>query len=217
MKDTMLLFDLDGTLWDSSAEVAYTWNQIIQKYLPGTVPLTGELIRSVMGKTMDEIADVLMPGVDPDKRKPIFDECMKYENDYLRENGASLMKGVTEALDELKASGYSMAVVSNCQCGYIPSFIKSMNMSGYFCDYEEWGRTGLSKAENIRIVMARNGFEKGIYIGDTQKDGDSARAADTLFVHAAYGFGTDSMPDAVIHSMSELPGVISGLTKDNIC
>ena len=210
----MLLFDLDGTLWDSSAEVAYTWNHILQQKMPGTMLLTAEIIRSVMGKTMDEIADTLLPGVDPEERTPIFDECMNYESEYLTEHGASLMNGVTETLQELKTSGYSMAVVSNCQTGYIPSFFHSMKMDDFFCDYEEWGRTGLSKAENIRLVMERNGFKKGIYIGDTQKDGDSARAAGTLFIHAAYGFGTDNAPDAIINDMIELPATVLRLTEN---
>lgn len=214
MKDTMLLFDLDGTLWDSSAEVAYTWNQVLQKRLPGCRLLTARDIQSVMGKTMNEIADTLFPDLDPEKRTPVFDECQDYENEYLSIHGATLMNGVRETLDELKDAGYKMAVVSNCQKGYIPAFLQSMKMSDHFCDYEEWGRTSLPKSDNIRLVMKRNGFNKGIYIGDTGKDGDSARAAGTLFIHAAYGYGTDSAPDAVIHDFSELPEAVSGLTGD---
>ena len=31
MKDTLLLFDLDGTLWDSAPAVAEAWNEIFQR------------------------------------------------------------------------------------------------------------------------------------------------------------------------------------------
>lgn len=216
MRDTMILFDLDGTLWDSSGEVALTWNDILQKELPGTALLTADDIKSVMGKTMNEIADALFPDLGEEDRSVVFEDCMRHENEYLSENGAVLMKGVRETLHELKDRGFLMAVVSNCQSGYIPAFIRSMNMSEFFCDYEEWGRTGLPKSENIRLVLQRNGFEKGIYVGDTQKDGDSARAAGVPFIHAAYGFGTDSAPDGVINEMSELPGIVTDLIKGNL-
>ena len=81
----------------------------------------------------------------------------------------------------------------------------------YFIDYEEWGRTFLSKAENIKLVMGRNGEDKGIYVGDIQKDSDSAHAAGVPCIYAAYGFGEISDAIATINSFDELPAVLEEL------
>ena len=107
--------------------------------------------------------------------------------------------------------GVKMAVVSNCQEGYVKAFLDSMDMWKYFVDYEEWGRTFLSKADNIKLVMERNGEDKGIYVGDIQKDCDSAHAAGVPCIYAAYGFGEISDAEGRIDSFSELPGVLKEL------
>ena len=101
-----------------------------------------------------------------------------------------------------------MAVVSNCQEGYIPAFIESMQMQKYFSDYEEWGRTGMEKADNIRLVMERKGAGKAVYVGDTQRDSDSAHEAGIPCIFASYGFGHIGDADAVINSFDELPDAL---------
>ena len=203
-KDKMLLFDLDGTLWDSSREVADSWNVILKEQLPELAHLTKEDIMSVMGKTMEEIAKTVLAGYQGDDARQVFKNCEIYENEYLYEHGATLFPQVRETLTALREAGYDMAVVSNCQTGYITAFYHSMEMEDLFCDMEEWGNTGKSKAENIRLVMERNGYEKAIYIGDTEKDEKAARGAGIAFIHAAYGFGEAASPDAVIASIDEL-------------
>ena len=80
-----------------------------------------------------------------------------------------------------------------------------MDMSGYFIDYEEWGRTGLLKADNIRLVMERNGIDKAVYIGDIQKDSDASHEAGIPCIWAAYGFGDICDAEGKIDSFSELP------------
>jgi phosphoglycolate phosphatase len=90
-----------------------------------------------------------------------------------------------------------------------------MDMHKYFSDYEEWGRTGLLKADNIRLVMERNGDDSAVYVGDIQKDADAAAEAGIPCIWAAYGFGHIKEPAGVLNSFTELPAVIDALRAEN--
>lgn len=204
-KDVLILFDLDGTLWDSARPVAESWNEIFQRENPSLPLLTAEDIHRVMGMTMKEISEVLQPMMDPGRRDQIFDECCRHEVEYLYTHAGELYPRLRETLEELRGMGYDLAIVSNCQRGYVEAFLHSSGMGDLFIDYEEWERTGLPKGENIRLVMERNGYQKGIYVGDTRKDQEAAQMAGIPFIHAAYGFGETEAPEGVIQALSELP------------
>jgi len=208
MKDRMIMFDLDGTLWDSADNVAVSWNIIIDGAGISRIPLTGDDIRSVMGKTMEEIAEILFPGLDEGVRREVSLKCQEYENEYISVHGGDLFEKVRETLSEMKSAGWRMAVVSNCQTGYIPAFLKSMEMQDFFEDYEEWGNTLMPKAYNIRLVMQRNGITDAVYVGDTAKDKEAAEGAGIPFIFAEYGFG--DIPDANlrIKSFGDLPATV---------
>ena len=211
MQDTLLLFDLDGTLWDSAPAVAEAWNEIFQRECPGLKLLTVDDIHGVMGMTMKEISLALYPDVNMPRRDEIFDICCRYEVEYLYTHCGTLYPDFRTVMETLKAQGYGLAVVSNCQTGYVKAFLVSSGAADLFIDYEEWERTGLTKGENIRLVMERNGYTKGVYIGDTKKDREAALQAGIPFIHAAYGFGEAGSPDGVIHALSDLPAEIARL------
>ena len=97
-----------------------------------------------------------------------------------------------------------MFIVSNCQSGYIELFLKKTGLAPYVTDTECFGDTGMKKAENIRLVVARNGLQQPVYVGDTKGDEEAAHAAGVPFVHAAYGFGRAVQPEAVIGTFSDL-------------
>lgn len=207
----MIIFDLDGTLWDASAPVAESWNIRIEQVTGKPGWLTSADIAGIMGLTMTQIADKLFSDIAGDERYELMHECEVFENEYISEHGGTLFPEVRETLQKLLDAGAKMAVVSNCQEGYIPAFIKSMKMQKYFVDYEEWGRTHLSKAENIRLVMERNGADKAIYVGDIQKDANSAHEAGIPIIFASYGFGEIKDAEATVRSFDELPGLLKSM------
>lgn len=88
-----IIFDMDGTLWDSAAGVAESWNEAILAYGYERKPLTAGDIQSVMGKTMEDIADILFPELNVMQRKELLDLCCRLENDYLRRHGGVLYPG----------------------------------------------------------------------------------------------------------------------------
>lgn len=199
-----IIFDMDGTLWDSAANVAKSWNLAIEESRMTDVHLTEADIKSVMGKTMDTIAAVLFPSLSEEVRSELLSKCCGVENDYLREHGGVLYPDLEETLKVLKEK-YPLYIVSNCQSGYIEAFLEYYGFGKYFEDIECYGNNLLQKGENIRLLADRNHLEKAVYVGDIQGDYDSSCQAGVGFIHAAYGFGTINTDVPAIHSFKELP------------
>lgn len=204
---TGVLFDLDGTLWDSSREVTESWLLALTEYPKLKEGITREAISSVMGKTMTEIADILFAGLPSKERLKMLEHCMKVENEYIASHGGQLMEGLEETLKQLKKQ-YHLFVVSNCQTGYIEAFFRYHKLDGYFDDYESFGGTGRPKGENIRLVVERNHLDAAVYVGDTQGDLDAASYAGIPFVHARTGYGCVRKAVPYIESLPELPGML---------
>ncbi len=205
-----ILFDLDGTLWDSSANVIEAWNKCIADNSDLKITVTQSDMRGFMGKTLEAIADLLFPMLPQAERLTLIRKCTDAENAYLSSHRSFYFPAERETLEELHKD-YLLAVVSNCQDGYIQLFLDQCGFGELFSDFECAGRTGLDKSENIRLVVQRNGLERAVYVGDTGLDGESAQKAGIPFIHAAYGFGTFDAPDARINAITELPAAVAKL------
>lgn len=199
-----VIFDLDGTLWNAAGSACDIWNRVLEKHGDITVRVTREMVKSVMGKTIKEIGECLLPELSAEAREEITDEFEKEEVRYLEENGAVLYDGMKETIASLYEE-FELYIVSNCQDGYVPAFLHAHDMERYFRDIEMSGRTGLDKGNNIRLLMERNHIKSAVYVGDTQGDEKAAEDAGIPFIYAAYGFGNAVSPDAAVDSIKELP------------
>jgi len=200
-----IIFDLDGTLWDSTEEVAFSFNKVLKEKYPNvTDEVTASKLQSLFGKHLYEIAEKLFLSVPKEMSHQIIDDCCAYETVYLAENGAKLYDGLEEVLQELSKK-YRLFIVSNCQEGYIQCFFKAYpHLEKYFIDYEYPGRSGKLKADNIRLVIERHHLQHPVYVGDTAGDADAAKEAGVPFIYARYGFGNVAEYDDVIDSLREL-------------
>lgn len=202
-KNLSIIFDLDGTLWNSTGCACDIWNRVLEKHNDISFRMTKEKAEQLMGKTMEEIGKILFPELNDEARNAIVNEFGEEEVKYLTENGAVLYEGLEDTLNTLSQQ-YKLYIVSNCQDGYVPAFLHSHKLERYFTDIEMSGRTGLDKGNNIKIIMERNHIESAVYVGDTDGDEKAARFVGIPFVYAKYGFGEVTSPDAIITNISEL-------------
>ncbi|MGN0378338.1 MAG: HAD family hydrolase [Butyrivibrio sp.] len=200
-----IIFDLDGTLWDSSKEVAYSWSEAIKERPDVTKEITTDQIQSVMGKTMTDIADILFAEYDKDFRMELLDYCMEKELDYIRKHGGQIFDGVEDTFKTLREKGYCLYIVSNCQVGYIESFLDYYKLWDYIDDIESYGGTGQGKDYNIKLVVERNHIDRAVYVGDIESDYVSATKAGVPFIHARTGYGSIDADVPYITALSELP------------
>lgn len=202
-----IIFDLDGTLWDSTGCVCAIWNRVLNKYEDISLTITQEIVSKMMGKTMNEIGKTLFPNLTEERRQQIIADFGNEEVNYLSQKGAVLYESLEETLKILSLD-YNLYIVSNCQDGYVEAFLHAHQLKSYFKDYEMSGRTGLDKGHNIKLIMKRNTIDQAFYVGDTEGDEEASRFAGIPFIYASYGFGKAKYPDMIIHSIKELTKVL---------
>lgn len=204
MQYESLIFDIDGTLWDSRALVAEGYNIQLEKEGLQHLFVTAEDLRPLFGKVMTEIADHIFASIDPKERYDLMERCMDTENKYLFENECKIgYPNVKETLAAL-SKRYRLFIVSNSQCGYPELCIEKLGLTDYIEGHMCFGDTGTSKGKTIRTLMEKHNITSCIYIGDTQGDLEACEEAGIPFIFAAYGLGRAERYDARIEKIEDL-------------
>ena len=199
-----LIFDIDGTLWDSRELVAQGYNiqlraEGLEKYC-----VTAQDLKPLFGRVMTEIADALFPFLPEGERYGLMERCMATENRFLHDNPCHIgCPKVAQTIHALSKK-HRLFIVSNSQRGYPDLCIEKLGLDedirGHLC----FGDTGTSKGKTIRALMERYHIENCAYVGDTQGDYEATLEAGIPFIWAAYGFGTPAGFDARIDAFSDL-------------
>ncbi|MBO5371987.1 MAG: HAD family hydrolase [Lachnospiraceae bacterium] len=208
-----IIFDMDGTLWDSAENVAISWEEAVKQELGDLRKITTEDVKSVMGRTMVQISEILFPMLGKKEALALMDICCDAENEYLQKHGGILYPRLENTL-QILSEHYPLYIVSNCQCGYIEAFLEYYKFGKYFLDIECFGNTQMCKGDNIALLARRNDLDKAIYVGDIQADYEASVQAGVEFIHASYGFGKIDHEVPYIREFSELPQVVSKVFGD---
>ena len=204
MKPESLIFDIDGTLWDSRSIIVEGYNQVLTAAGHEDLCVTAEDLKRLFGKTMKEIADIMLTSLPEEERYPLMEKCIDTGDARLLDDPCDIgYPKVKETLEELHKR-YRLFIVSNSQLGYPETTMEKLGITHLFQGHLCFGNTGTDKGTTIRILMEQHGIENAVYIGDTQGDYEAAVKADLPFVWAAFGFGVPDGYDAKIDSFCEL-------------
>lgn len=203
IKNTGIIFDLDGTLWEVADTTYKSVNEITRKY--NLEEVTKETVCGTFGMNREEAAQNYFPHFKLDEALKLIDEIAVININNLKQYGGNLYSNLENTLIKLKEK-YRLFIVSNTgEKEYIEAFLISSNLEKYFDAYIAASAMNISKAEGIKRIVSENDLEKAIYVGDTEKDLVSSNTAKMPFVHAKYGFGKKLETEFYINSIEELP------------
>ena len=206
MKYEMIIFDVDGTLWDACDATMEAANTVASKY-PGMKKVTLEDVNYVMGTTADEIADILYPEMDKAEAMKKIKEIVALTQDIINKKGGTFYDGAISVIKYLSGK-YKLGIVTNNIDNYAKLLIEKGNLEGCFVDYIGALSYDIKKGDAIKMMLKRNNVTNACYIGDIEKDLIASKEAGVDFIHAKYGFGKDLEYDTFINDIKELKDML---------
>jgi len=203
-----IIFDVDGTIWDSTDIAAESFNHVIKEYSDLDIQVTRDDLMALFGKTMEEIHHTIFQNVDSKEVMRLGQVCIDYENKLLETKHGTLYEGMKDVIRTL-AREFPLYIVSNCQKGYIEVMLKTMDLEECFVDFLCYGETLKPKSYTISGVMERNQLKDVIYVGDTAGDYTACQEVGIPFIQALYGYGKPVGAKWSVTKPSELIDVIN--------
>lgn len=180
-----VLFDLDGTLMDTLADLHHAINHILARY--GCPQRSFEEVRRFVGNGAAYLVDKALPGRQDDPpAEQVLQDFLEYYNAYCKQGSVTLYPGVKEAMEELSRR-YPVAVVSNKPDPAVKALCDE-----YFGPVYALGVTPTCPrkpaADMVRKAMEAIGADRCVYIGDSEVDVATAANASVPCLSVLWGF-----------------------------
>ena len=207
-----VLFDLDGTLIDSSEGVVRSFNYVFQRI---GVPLPDPAaIKATIGYPLRES---FRQFTDHD-----FDECYRLFQEKANEvlvPSAFLLPGVEDTLHHLFDRGYRLGVATTKNRGHLVGILERLNVARYFQEVSGGDEVKRVKPdpEILRLTLRKLNRtpETSVYVGDTVLDVRAARGAGMTAISVLGGTSLreeieDEAPDLIIDGIAGLIPLFDG-------
>ena len=210
----MIIFDLDGTLWNTEKTTLKAAQEIVKKY-DEVQDITLDMVRKGMGLSEIENARNYMPYLDDDKALYYLRLIDSTNRKYIENEGAMVYTGVVDTIKKL-CKNYRLGIVTNSTTSYAENFFKVSGLKEYFFDYMGAASYSLTKGETIRKMIEKNNGVYNFYVGDIEKDMISAKEAGVDFIQARYGFGKNLDTKYYLNDIKELNSLMKKIYINNI-
>ena len=176
-----IIFDVDGTLWDSTEICAKAWTDAIHRETDLSLTIDAPTLKGLFGRLLPDIASVLFADYPKEEQLRLIELCCQEEHKALLAQCAPLYPALEDTLRQLKEK-YRLFIVSNCQAGYIEVFLETSGLGSYFEGHLCPGDTGNAKADNIRQIIRDYNLKTPVYVGDTLGDFNATKDAGILLL-----------------------------------
>jgi phosphoglycolate phosphatase len=207
---TLVVFDLDGTLVDSLADIATALNETLGHLARGTPSLPREAVRALVGHGARELVARALPraGV----RAPIEEALAVFIDFYERGllNETRPYPGVVEGLDRLKDR--TLAVLTNKPGDMSRAILGGLGLDHRFFRIYGGGDVPGRKPDpaGLRQLLEETSARPGeaLMVGDSGVDVRTARNAGVAAAGVTYGFDPVGLaaerPDLLVDSLEAL-------------
>ena len=216
-----VLFDLDGTLLDTAADIALALNRAVAEH--GWAPVPVDDVRRFIGRG----APMLVHRAAAAQGRPLDDAAHaavldRFFHHYgalqdFDEVAAEPYGGVTEALQRLHDAGLHIAVVTNKQQRFANALLQRLGLSPWV-DVVVGGDTcERRKPDPQPLLFACDSLHvppsQALMVGDSTNDVQAARAAGMPVVCVPYGYNEGRDPrglpcDAFVDTLADLPALV---------
>ncbi len=211
---TDILFDLDGTLIDSSPGILASFGRVLAAHgLQPAVPLEASLIGPPLATTLRQVS-----GTHDEALLARLVEAFKQDYDTAGYRSTEVFPGVAAGLAQLAAAGAHLFIVTNKRMAPTRKILDALGLARHFAGIHTRDETepmAPSKAAVTQRVLERYGIDRGraCFVGDSDEDATAARENGLRFIHAAYGYGAAGIKaDSLrLDRFEDLPGLIEGL------
>ncbi len=210
-----ILFDLDGTLSDSSQGIINSIIYALEKYDVNDYDM--QLLRKFLGPPLHESFEKFM-GFDKEKSL----QAVKLYREYFSSKGLfenEIYGGVSDLLQNLKENGKTLIVATSKPQLFTDRIMEHFNLAKYF-DFiagSNMDTTRSKKAEVIEYALSECNIKdksKVVMIGDRAEDMIGAQTVGVDSIGVEYGYGTfDELKNAgatyIVKTVGELKDLLS--------